>query len=291
MATVQHGNGVESSNAPNCNLQHESVFAASAAQGVTYTLIGETAEPQADVDQVIVVDCSVPALNSVLKYTGVWAGNANGVNAVDGEQEYPTCTTDFAALAAAASAGSNVAEMFTALDNSGSNTVLFTDDSGDATLWTMQSYFMNPASYPFNYNATSTNNVDAALLNSIPAESVKKVENKSLVVDALSAIVAPATSDGINALELFKQADAAGKIPGVAPASAGTVGSTAFIAGDSITIYVDYTLTKTKTFSLDAASGEAAKFTINGETVAIVAEDTLSASKTVRIGWQFKASA
>ena len=284
MATVTHGSPPPPPAAPvNCNLHHESVFSASASEGVSYTLIGETANPAATVDQVIVVDCTVAELNSVLTYEGNWAGDANGVDAVDGVQPYPTCSTDFALLAQAAGARSNLEDTFNAKDTTGAAVVTFEDNSGDNSLWTLQSYFMNPASYPFSSAPTSTGGVTASLLNGIPAESVKSIVTDALTVTPMADIVAPAVDDAANALELFKQADAAGKIPGG--------GITAFVAGDSITLYVDYALSKEKTFKLDAASGALAKFTINGQTVAITDNDKLTSTASVRIGWQFRAKA
>jgi hypothetical protein len=283
MATVQQGNGVEPTAAPNCNLHHEAIFSASAASGVSYTLIGESANPAATVDQVIVVDCTVAELNSVLTYEGNWAGDANGVDAVDGVQPYPTCSTDFALLAQAAGARSNLEDTFNAKDTSGAATVTFEDNSGDNTLWTLQSYFMNPASYPFLSSLTSAGGVAENLLNDIPAESVKSIVTDSLTVTPMADIVAPAVNDAANALELFKQADAAGKIPGG--------GATAFTAGDSITLYVDYALSKEKTFKLDAASGALAKFTINGQAVPVANNDKLTSTASIRIGWQFRAKA
>jgi hypothetical protein len=284
MASVQQGNGVEATNAPNCNLHYESLLSGAASTAVEYTLIGESADPAASVDQVIVVNCSVAQLNSVLTYTGNWlpGAAANGVRGADGEQPYPTCATNFDALADAASAGSDLAAEFKQITTTGSAPFTLEDDSGDSTLWKMQSYFVSP-DYAFTDNPTSTNGVTATLLNSIPGESVKKVEVKSLTVTPLVDIVAPVKNDAVQALELFKQADAAGKIPGA--------GVTAFIAGDSITFYVDYALSKTKKYLLDASTVNLAKFTINGETVPIVAGDELASTRSVRIGWQFRATA
>jgi hypothetical protein len=285
MATVQQGNGIEAVTGVNCNLHYEQVLSGTASTLAEYTLIGESADPATSVDQVIVVDCTVANLNSVLSYTGNWVSgaSANGVNAVDGTQPYPTCEVDFTELAAAASLGSNLALEFGKISTTGNFPFLMTDDSGDNTLWKMQSYFTSP-DYVFTDNATSTSGVAAALLNGIPGESVKKVEVKNLTVMALSQVVASAATDAEEALELFKQADAAGKIPGG--------GDTAFVAGDSITFYVDYALSKGKKFILDPeAEATKAKFTINGQSVAITDGDELASTKTVRIGWQFRAQA
>ena len=86
--------------------------------------------------------------------------------------------------------------------------------------------------------------------------------------------------------QLFEQAAAAGKID---------IGShgTKFVDGDSITLYVLYTMTRTKKFLLDEVqgageSGTAPAFKPLGLTTAIVDGELLQSNpQSVLVAWQF----
>jgi hypothetical protein len=147
---------------------------------------------------------------------------------------------------------------------------------------------------------SSPNEIPAAALNSIPAESVKNVEVGALAADSLESAVtrdyntkvwqkagllASGTKDE-SALQLFKQADAAGKVDTA-------VQGTKFVDGDSLTLYVLYTLTRTKKFILDEdstpdSSTTTPGFTPLGLSKAIADGELLESEPLhVLIAWQF----
>jgi hypothetical protein len=349
MATTNHGNdpvtGVVGNGSNSCNLYYQDPnLSSTAAQALELTLIGETESPLT-ADEVIVVKVPVSALRDSLVYKKTWAGpvittttGVEGTDAVNGSQQsYPFAVFRPKVLVDAASNtnSSTALGRFLKLDPDAKAQYMFTDDSGDNSLWTLQSYFANE---PFTYS-----DANAATLSQIPAESVKSVvmtaiSAKPLVTSAKatlgasnfsalpSAVVpnfiksttANASSPAQNdyALDLFQQADAAGKVAywynytdsngTVGGSSAPTVtsgfgleGSSAdyrqvsFVEGDSITLYVTYNMTKTKSFKLDGASGADAKYQIMGSNGTVVNVDNnhsmTSDVRNVVIAYQFMA--
>jgi hypothetical protein len=311
MATTNHGNdpvtGVAGSGPNPCNLYYQDPnLSASAAEALDLTLIGQQDVQPLTPDEVIVVKVPAAKLADSLVYETRWTGpitttaGFQGSNAVDGSaQAYPNVVFRPKVLVDnAKEVGSATAlGKFLALDPAAKAEYNFTDDSGDNSLWTLQSYFANT---PFVF----TN----PLLAQIPAESVKTVAVNKLATKPLTAgtkatqgatnftalggtiigdyIVRTTSVEdayagaeaGDYALDLFQQADAAGKVAywQVATGATGTSGSTTatpassslglagqtasyskvkFVSGDSITLYVTYNMTKTKTFQLDVPSG------------------------------------
>jgi len=300
-----------------CNLYWQKPVTAAAGNTTTLTLIGQTNDPLTP-DQVIVVNVPVAEMKNALIYDSLWEAPQDGAT-VPGEQPYPHVTFNPKLLAdnAVADGDSLTAEgRFLTVDAEPSVArPTFTDDNGDNSLWTLQSYFMNSA---FAFGSSS-------VIGQVPAETVKKVEAGKLVVDALSGDGLPSgelfeagdpillgdykyigTTDENFVLELFKQAVAAGKVKAATPsASGGAPTSTAeaadvtgfskvdFKVNDSITIYVTYNMTKKKKVKLDtAANGGAAKFTItiDGEEVELEEDQEETSTPTsVVVAYQFVA--
>jgi hypothetical protein len=286
-----------------CNLYYQDPnLSASAAEALDLTLIGQQDVQPLTPDEVIVVKVPAAKLADSLVYETQWTGpitttaGFQGSNAVNGSaQAYPNVVFRPKVLVdgALVGGGSTALGRFLELDKDAKAEYKFTDDSGDNSLWTLQSYFANT---PFVF----TN----PLLAQIPAESVKSVTVTKISTLPLTAgakatqgatnfststdpaimadYIASTTGAGKNpavgdyALDLFQQADAAGKVAywQVSTGASGTTGSStaaaaeestglsnvadyskvSFVSGDSITLYVTYNMTKTKTFHLDAPS-------------------------------------
>jgi hypothetical protein len=354
MATTNHGNdpvtGVAPTGNPSnpCNLYYQDPnLSSTASQSIALTLIGQTDTQPLTPDEVIVVKLQASALGDALVYDSQWTGVITTTGGVEGSnavtstsQKYPNVVFRPKVLvdnALQSGANSTTAlGRFHYLDTDSKAVYEFTDDSGDNSLWTLQSYFANE---PFTYS-----DANAATLSQIPAESVKSVEMTKIVaqpltsgaravtgafnfdpaqsavlVDSIPSTTSPSASapDGSDyVLDLFQQADAAGKVAywQVSTGANGTVGSTtaaqasdttglggsnqfskvSFVNGDSITVYVTYKMTKTKSFKLDGASGADAKYQITGSngTVVDVANNHSMTSdvRNVVVAYQFMAS-
>jgi hypothetical protein len=349
MATTNHGNdpvtGVTGSGPNSCNLYYQDPsLAASATEALDLTLIGQQDVQPLTPDEVIVVKVSAATLGDSLVYASQWTGpktttaGVEGDNGVNGSaQSYPQVVFRPKVLVdgAAVANSSTALGRFLALDTDAKAQYEFTDDSGDNSLWTLQSYFANT---PFVF----TN----PLLAQIPAESVKSVAVTKLATLPLTAganatqgatnftaaagnivadYIASTTGGGTEpaaddyALDLFQQADAAGKVAywQVATGASGTSGSTSatpassavglanvaafskvkFVAGDSITMYVTYNMTKTKTFHLDAPTAlggpGTAKYTLtaaDGSVISVADGVSMESSPaSVVVAYQFMA--
>jgi hypothetical protein len=357
MATTNHGNdpvtGVAPpGNPPNpCNLYYQDTgLTSTASQAIDLTLIGETETNPLTPDEVIVVKLPASALGDALIYDSHWTGPITTSGGFEGSnnisnssQKYPKVVFRPKVLvdnAKVTASTSTALGRFHALDPDYKAQYTFTDDSGDTSLWTLQSYFANE---PFTYS-----DANAATLSQIPAESVKSVEMTKISAQSLTSgaraiqgatnfvtsevavlddSIASNTAPDANSpeandypLDLFQQADAAGKVAywqvtttvnGTSGSSSATPASNAtgipagyslgdfskvsFVAGDSITVYVTYNMTKTKTFKLDGASGADAKYQITGSngTVVNVANNHSMTSdvRNVVIAYQFMAEA
>ena len=285
-----------------------------AGQTTTLTVIGGSEEPLSP-DQVIVVNVPLDNLKDALVYQSNWVAPQDGQSTA-GIQPYPKCALQAQQLIAAATkdAGQLTAEgrflSFLARDDLTTSEPKFTDDSGDNSLWTMQSYFMNTR---FAYSNASG---PASVIEQIPAESVSSVVANAPEVDGLAMILGTdATSDGaapdVNSpdyvLDLFQQAEAAGKIkyatppttvggaatPNAAASTKAGYSRTDFAVGDSLTIYVTYNLTKTKEIDLENIDRASFKLTASDGTVHTFTGSETAASDVVpvQIAWQFVASA
>jgi hypothetical protein len=283
------------------NLFYKAIFDATGTQQLSITVLGETTEPTVP-DEVIVQYVSLADLNSVMSYTGTWSAG-QGPTGGAGEQPTPDILVNFTTILAVAAEEGEMDTVFRKKFEAGDagcgtddSKPLMRDYSGDQSLWPLQTYFTNAT---FEYLTPSTeNSIAASALNSIPAEAVTLVEVSDLVCDSL--LLAVNGKDGADAekkylpagaaedkntsvLQLFEQAAAAGKI------DTGSEG-TKFIDGDSITLYVRYTMVRTKRFLLDTdvVYGGTAAFTPLGLTTPIDdGEELVSQPVEVLVAWQF----
>lgn len=286
------------------NLFYKDTFSASATQELDITVLGETATPQTP-DEVIVQYVNLSDLNDVMSYTGTWSAG-QGPTGGAGDQPVPHITVDFTPLLTQAELEGEMGALFRKLfaaGDSGCGTddskPLMRDYSGDESLWPIQTYFTN-ATFDYTGKVGSVSGLSATVLNSIPAEAVTKVEVQDLSCQTLHTAVngnsnqnqtkeyvpTETLKQDAYVRQLFEQAAAAGKI------DIGSQG-TKFIDGDSITLYVLYTMTRTKKFLLDAVqgageSGTAPAFKPLGLTTAIVDGETLESNpQSVLVAWQF----
>jgi hypothetical protein len=294
---------VVSSSTGAANLFYKDIFSATATQELKITVLGETTTPQTP-DEVIVQHVDLATLNIVMSYTGTWSAG-QGPTGGSGYQAMPDVTVDFTSLLEVADSENEMGAVFSRIfagtgaagcGNDPSHP-LMRDYSGDASLWPIQTYFTN-ATFSYEGKTGSNSGLSAAVLNSIPAEAVTSVDVSQLTCDTLRKVVNGGDSqadqlkkyvdDNVSqqnphVRQLFEQAAAAGKI--------GPAG-TQFVDGDSITLYVLYTMTRTKKFLLDDVQvvgvGNAAQFRPLGLTTAIVGGEKLESNpKSVLVAWQF----
>lgn len=237
-------------------LNFQRPHSATVSQEVQITLIGEEI-PSETADQTLAIKVGAADLVSAFTVTPAAGWDLADLTAsADGVQAYPAVTfSPPALLTAAFNNGSTVVADFQALESTGK-----VDDNG-APYSTLQDYI-----------ATMNNNLfTSVLLNSIPVEAVRTVNNVDLTISgSISALFVDQTDAALTtdtslpsdkyALHLFAQAVGAGK---VSSAGAGHNVQFDFAVGDSVSLFVDYTLTKTRKYLLDG-NVTAAKFTIGG---------------------------
>jgi hypothetical protein len=95
------------------------------------------------------------------------------------------------------------------------------------------------------------------------------------------------------AMNLFEQCLAAGKVEASTLSNADATGSASFVDGDSISLYVTYTLTKTRSYTADASVslGGTATITVGGATVGLTPVTEVATPVEKKIRWQFVHSA
>ena len=296
----------------------DSGFAATSSVTSTYTVIGHTdTNTPLTADEVIVSQVSLSDFNKCLAFHGQWSPP---VENHPGGPTYPKVVFAPSMLVAGMSltAGQTAEARFVESGLSGA-TPTFADDGGDSSLWTVQAYFNNET---FSAPAT-TKEID---LMSIPVEAISNVAVGTLSTMPLSTVLTAqvnsaggSSSEVDYAQELFKQAVAAGKVTssgaaGVGGADPVTANDTFasmtgltldgggvwykpnWVVGDSITIYVTYTLSKTAAFVRESvgAAGGASSIVLNGATYILTAtgsDNKVETSVPVVIAYQFVAIA
>ena len=121
-------------------------------------------------------------------------------------------------------------------------------------------------------NFSGTNSWLAA----IPHEAIKSIEAGDPewaygeMFDEVTADAASTDAKPLAVQNLFEQVVAAGRLQ----TSNGQ--NTVFIAGDAITVYITYTVTKSRNYTMDGAAGTAmAKFTVGGTEYTLNAETSI----------------
>jgi Fibronectin type III domain len=245
-------------------LNFERPHAASVSQEVDITLIGTTV-PMETADETLQINVPASALNAAFDVTAADGWDITDLTApVDGHQSYPRVVfTPGSLLSAASAAGSTVVSDFEALNST--NKV----DDKAVPYATLQDYMSRIS----NSNYKDKDGNDRNLLSEIPIELVRSVQNVALTIAAgqsISDLFAPQDDAAVTAdttvpadawaLQLFEQAAGAGKVSKGADQSTVLLN---FVADDSISLFVDYTLSKTRKYLLEGYT-TAAKFNIAG---------------------------
>jgi hypothetical protein len=120
---------------------------------------------------------------------------------------------------------------------------------------------------------------DNSWLAAIPHEAIKSITagdpewGYGEMFDDVTADAASSDAQPLAVQNLFEQVVAAGRLQ----TSNGQ--NTVFVAGDAITVYITYTVTKSRKYTMDAATGTArAKFTVDGTEYTLSAETSINSS-------------
>lgn len=253
---------------------YNTIYTADASATNTLTVLGETGVAETP-DQTIVVHVPVSALKDALTFNPSWVKPAN--NVLDTET-LPTVTWDPSKLADAmtADADSKTAEdrFLDVYTDQGKDAVF--DDDAATSLDTMQKWiaYVPPP-------ATSD-------IEKIPFEAIIKVVPGAVTAgklgDSARLGAAPIATDSKSSdvMNLFEQALAAGRATEAAngDAAAADAGKLDFQVGDSMTVYVRYSLSKTVTVEIDSAdkTGSTAQYQIPGVASLINSANPLSES-------------
>ena len=278
------------------DLQYYTLYTADASATNTLTVLGETGVAST-VDQTIVVYVPASALKDALTFDPSWEKPAD--NVLDMEK-LPSVTWNPKALADAmkADTDSKTAEdRFLAKYTAQGKDAAFEDDAA-TSLDTMQkwiAYVPPPA---------------GSDIEKIPFEAIVKVVPGAVTAGKLGdsarlgapPVVVGNSDAGAHAsdvMNLFEQALAAGRATESAngDASAANAGKLEFVNGDSITVYVSYTISKSVTVTIDALNGTgSAQYQVPGgaliDASTPLTESTADADKVVKtVAYKFLAHA
>jgi len=245
--------------------QWSTLYEADASQTVTVSVAGEES-PGMTADYTI--DVTSSNLASHISYAGAY-----GTTFINNElsvSTYPTVTVNLPTLVVDANA----------LETNFHGSSQTLQDQADVP--TLAGMFKSLA---HEFGLTG----EAAFGAIYPVEAVVGVTYGAVTADTLTSLVAleASSSEGSAPVLLWENLLAAGKISNATLQDGNSGGSPTFVAGDSLSVFVKYSLAKTRTFVLDgAATGGTASFTING--IAIDADGVSEESglqKTVE--WKF----
>jgi hypothetical protein len=245
--------------------QWSTVYDATATQTTTIKVAGETTEGMtAD----YIINVSTASLASHISYSGAYGTTL--INDVLTASTYPTVTVDLPALVAAAT------DLETEFH--GSAQTLSGDQSAVPTLAGM---FKSLAGEFGTSGPTAFGGI-------YPVEAVVGVSYGAVTADTVASLVEVESSstDGDPPVLLWENLLAAGKIPDATLQDGNSGGFPQFVAGDSVSVFVSYTLGKTRMFELDgAAEGSTASFSINGVSIGegVSEESTL----VKKVEWKF----
>lgn len=245
--------------------QWSTIYDADASQTVTVTVAGEES---AGITSDYTISVSSANLASHISYSGAYGTTL--INEVLTASSYPTVTFNLPTLVVDASV-TEVEFHGDALQLSGNN-------SGVLTLAGM---FKNLAGDFGITGATAFSGV-------YPVEAVVGVSYGAVTADGLTGLVQLETGSTVGSppVLLWENLLAAGKIPNDTLTDGDSGGNPVFVTGDSLSVFVNYSLAKTRTFVLDgAATGSTASFTING--VSIGAGVSEASELVKRVEWKF----
>ena len=235
------------------SLKYQGVFEESVTQQTDILLAGETNAQPVTPDAVITVSVLLAELNSALTWTGNYV---NGDRTLAREEAFPNVTFNLASLMAGAE-GPGISADFSDVTKDKLSGV-------NSDIDTLQGKFKKIV--------TGFTGITAWTPANIPLEAVIKVVNNPMTGNTLAqTLVSPAASStaGSHPVNLYEQAVAADKTKD---------GGADFAVGDSISVYIQYTLAKTRSYELDALQGTDASALIAGMNVV---EDTESADETL----------
>ena len=248
--------------------QWQHLYDADASQTVTVTVAGEHSGTFVAPDHTFVVD--TPDLATFIDYSGAY-----GTTLINEEltvTSYPSVSVYLPQLVAGAS-GLEA--------NFRGASLTFNDDAAQQKT-TLAGMFRNLAGDFGISGATAFGGV-------YPVEAVVGVSYGAVTADGLTSLVSPETGSTAGSLPvvLWENLLAAGKIPNATLTDGGGTGNPHFIAGDSLSVFVRYTLAKERLFVLDgAATGSTASFTIND---VVIGSTGLQEFKTLdqTVEWKF----
>jgi len=254
-------------------LHYKQTFTGSASQTTDIVLAGETNNAPVGADYTIEVSAD---LGSLLSYSGAYQSG----NIVTGQDTtYPAVTVAHSVLSGAA----------LSVDTD------FRDKSKDAlagsnsSVSTLQGLFKT---------LTWVYNTPVFAAGTTPVEAVINVSFGTLTATTFANAISAGTwtyaggADGSNAaVNLFEQCLAAGKISGATLNDANGGGAAVFAGGDSVSVYVSYTLLKKRSYTADgdyAATATAALITVDGTPVGRTAVEETAETITKVVRWKFK---
>jgi hypothetical protein len=247
-------------------IDYQRVYEATATDSNTITLAGESADGPVTANWTIEVPMN---LVGVITYSGAYT-----VTTLDGvlTKTYPTVGFNAAALAAAAATTEASWLSNDSMEYLGvPNTVV----PGLRKLFNLTTFsYTHPVFHAGEY----------------PIEAVVKVQHGIMTATQLSDILVLESSSDENShpVNAFEQCLQAGKIPTAELNNADNAGAAVFAAGDSIRVYVDYVLTKTRTFELDSTkSGGVASLTVGDITLDSKGASEQSDPVSVKVCWKF----
>lgn len=253
-------------------LHFQETFVGTVSQTTDIVLAGESSNAPITPDHTIEVTCN---LSNVVSYAGAYvtADYAAGRAAA-----YPSVTILVGRLTAAAAP---IDATFTDKDSA---------DLLDASTPTLQGVFRN---HPWDFSAAPP------IFSSNPLEAVVSVTYGAITATPFHTAVAsstlwgPTDSGTSAAMNLFEQCLAANKVSASTLAGPDAVGSASFVDGDSISLYVTYTLTKTRSYTADAdvSLGGTATISVGGATVGLTPLTEVAAPVEKKIRWKFVHSA
>ncbi len=228
-------------------IEYNNAWAANVTQQTDITVLGENFTPGSiDADKLITVKVSVPELKQCLGYESNWNPLATDA---EGEQPLPDVV-----LRLAAAVGAKLDLVHADLMSKtglAANSRTFKDDA-NADISSFARVFLQEVQFTGSVFDTS-----------IPKVAIRSIDEQPAVATAISQILGNVTtvenqsSAVVVALHsLFEQAVAANRIKTEGAVDiTGVSGfkSAAFVEGDSLTVYIDYSFIKTRSYTVDEA--------------------------------------
>ena len=219
------------------NIVYHAPFNGTAANLTTLTVLGETAIGVA-ADQEIVVNVPLSALKECITWDSAWTRPANGIVNSSNPPEVTFALSKLSAAMVADGDGNTAEDRFTATYASYSAEF---DDDGNNKRTPIQRYLADALPQV------------GSKIETIPFEAISKVDVSAMAVTKLSDLSDPDSSVLMDSdvMNLFEQALAAGALG--TEADNGSKGYfDNFVVGDSVTIYLNYSVTRTTKLEVDS---------------------------------------